>query len=43
MSARIRWGVALAALAAFSFAPTLWAKDAKGPLTQAILKIEGMS
>lgn len=43
MPARLRWAIALAALAAFSFAPMSWAKDAKGPLTQAMLKIEGMS
>ncbi len=43
MSARLRWGIALAALAAFSFAPTLWGKDAKGPLTQATFEITGMS
>lgn len=43
MSARLRWGLAFAALAVLSFAPTLWGKDAKGPRTQATFKIEGMS
>lgn len=43
MSARLRWTVALAALALVSLAQTTWAKDAKGPLTQATLKITGLT
>lgn len=43
MSARLRWALALAALAVLSFAPTVWGKDAKGPVTTATIKIEGMS
>ncbi|GEM_PF-5736543 len=43
MSARLRWGMALATLAVLSFSPALWGKDVKGPLTQATFKIEGMT